>query len=87
PGVAPIDIDVSVVNDTLTLSGERAPDAAEAGAQYHRSERGFGKFSRSLQLPYGVDANKVEATFKNGLLRITLPRKEEDKPRKVKVKS
>ncbi|MDD2694911.1 MAG: Hsp20/alpha crystallin family protein [Anaerolineales bacterium] len=87
PGVAPKDIDVSVVNDTLTLSGERAPDAVEAGAQYHRSERGSGKFSRSLQLPYGVDANKVEATFKNGLLRIILPRKEEDKPRKIKVKS
>lgn len=87
PGVSPKDIDVSVVNDTLTLSGERSSDSPAEGAQYYRNERGFGKFSRSLQLPYPVDANKVEASFKHGVLRITLPRKEEDKPRKIKVKS
>jgi HSP20 family protein len=87
PGVDPENIEVSVVNEMLTLSGERAPDPVEEGAQYHRQERGYGKFSRTIQLPFPVDAQKVEAVFKNGVLHITLPRKEEDKPRKIKVVS
>lgn len=87
PGVHPDDIDISVVGDTLTLSGERRPDELKEGARYHRQERGYGNFSRSLQLPYMVDVRKVNATFRDGVLNIELPRAEQDKPRKISVKS
>jgi HSP20 family protein len=87
PGLRPEDIDISVVGDTLTLSGERKPDEMNETVRYHRQERGYGKFTRSLQLPYAVDVSKVEATFANGVLKVTLPRAEEDKPRKITVKS
>lgn len=87
PGVHPEDIDISVVGDTLTLSGERRPDELKEGARYHRQERGYGSFSRSLQLPYMVDVRKVNATFRDGVLNIELPRAEQDKPRKISVKS
>jgi HSP20 family protein len=87
PGVSPEDIDISVVGDTLTLSGERKPDLLKEGARYHRQERGFGSFSRSIQLPFMVNVSKVDATFHNGVLNVSLPRAEEDKPRKIAVKS
>jgi len=87
PGVNPEDIDISVVGETLTLTGSRQPNALQDGEKYHRRERNFGKFSRTFQLPFQVVANKVEATFKNGVLHISLPRAEEDKPKKITIKS
>ena len=87
PGVHPEDIDINVVGETLTLSGERKADELKEGTSYHRQERGYGKFTRSIQLPFPVDVNQVEATFKNGVLNVSLPRAEEDKPRKITVKS
>jgi len=87
PGIRPEDIDVSVVGETLSLTGARKPEELKEGTRYHRQERGYGKFSRTIQLPFPVDVNKVEATFKNGLLHISLPRAEADKPRKIAVKS
>jgi HSP20 family protein len=86
PGVSVEDIDISVIGETLTLSGERKPDLVEEDVRYHRQERGYGKFTRSLELPFRVDANAVEATFENGVLHITLPRAEVDKPKKISVK-
>jgi HSP20 family protein len=86
PGLAPEDIEISVVNDTLTLKGERRPEPLEEGESLHRKERGFGQFVRTIQLPYRVDADKVEATFKKGILNIVLPRTEQDKPRKISVR-
>jgi len=87
PGVSPKDIDISVVGDTLTLSGVREPDELKEGARYHRQERGYGNYTRSIQLPFSVNVNKVEATFKNGVLSIVLPRAEEDKPKKITIKA
>ncbi len=87
PGVSPQDIEVSVIGETLTLSGARKPDELKEGARYHRQERGYGKFSRTLQLPFPVSVEKIEANFKSGVLSIRLPRAEEDKPRKIAVKS
>jgi len=87
PGVSPEDIDISVVGDMLTLNGTRKTDELDENARYHRQERGYGDFTRSLQLPFPVDVNKVEATFHNGLLMVAMPRAEEDKPRKITVKS
>lgn len=86
PGLSTDDLDISVVGQTLTLNGLRKRDELPEEARYHRQERGFGKFSRSIQLPYAVDVKKVEATFKDGVLHIDLPRAEEDKPRKITVK-
>lgn len=87
PGVDSNEIDVNVIGDTLILSGARTPEKLDEGARYHRQERGHGKFTRSLQLPFVVDAGKVEATLENGMLRILLPRAEADKPRKISVKT
>jgi HSP20 family protein len=86
PGINPKDIELSVVEDTLTVSGKRDAEQAGEDAKYLRQERGYGEFTRSMQLPFAVAANKVEASFKNGVLNVSLPRKEEDKPRKIKVK-
>ena len=87
PGVHPDDIDVNVTGDALSISGERKPDEVAAEAGYHRRERTYGSFSRTIQLPFMVDASKVEASFKNGVLLIALPRAEADKPKKITVKS
>jgi HSP20 family protein len=87
PGLAPEDIDISVQDDTLTLRGRREPDELEEGAAYHRRERGTGAFARTVQLPFRVEGDKVEATFEKGVLNISLPRAEEDKPKKIAIKS
>jgi HSP20 family protein len=87
PGVAPDDVDVSVVGDTLTLKGSRQPDELEEGETYHRRERRYGAFTRAFQLPFHVDPDQVEATFWDGVLQISLPRAEEDKPKKIAVKA
>lgn len=87
PGVNPEDLDISVVGDTLTVSGKRDSDTTEEDVRYHRRERGQGAFKRSFQLPFTVEAGKVEADFENGVLHITLPRAEADKPRKITVKA
>jgi HSP20 family protein len=87
PGISPDDIDISVVSDTLTVKGCHNPNQREEGATYHRQERSRGRFSRSFSLPFQVKASNVEAVFENGILRIALPRAEEDKPKKITVKA
>jgi HSP20 family protein len=86
PGVNLDDIDISVENDILTLRGDRQRDEVE-GARYHRRERRQGSFVRTFRVPFRVDAEQVEATFKNGILSIVLPRAEEDKPKRISVKA
>ena len=87
PGIDPEKLDIAVVENTLTLSGERKPLELAEGDVYHRRERGYGKFTRSFQLPFNVEANNVQAVYEKGVLRITLPRAEADKPRKIVVKA
>jgi HSP20 family protein len=87
PGVAKEDLDINVTGDTLTISGERKSEEQPEETLFHRQERAFGNFNRSIQLPYTVDVNKVSASFKNGLLEITLPRVEAEKPKKIKIKA
>jgi HSP20 family protein len=87
PGVNPGDIDISVVNDTFTLKGNRNRDECSEDVRFHRRERGCGGFTRSFQLPFQVEPGKVEATFDKGVLEITLPRAEADKPRKITIKA
>jgi HSP20 family protein len=87
PGIDPKSLDISVVNNTLTLHGSRQPDELKEGETYHRRERWNGQFRRTLELPFPVEAGKVEARFTRGVLYISLPRAEADKPRKVVVKA
>jgi HSP20 family protein len=84
PGVDQNDLDISVFRDTLTLRGRRQPEATERDA-YHRRERGYGEFVRTISLPFQVDPDRVEATVQNGVLRISLHRPEHDKPKRIKV--
>ena len=87
PGIRPEDLDIDVTGDALSISGVRKPDEVSKEARYHRRERNYGSFSRTVQLPFMVDTNKVEASFKNGVLFINLPRAEADKPKRITVKS
>jgi len=87
PGVDVKDLDISVVGETVTLSGERKADDLPKDVTYHRQERGAGKFTRTIDLPFTVDSGKVQATLEKGILRVLLPRSEKDKPRKVLVKA
>jgi len=85
PGLAMEDIEVLVTGNELTISGERKIGAAPEGAGYQRRERAAGRFSRTLTLPWEVDAEKVQATLHDGVLTITLPKCESCKPKKVQV--
>lgn len=87
PGVRKDELDINVTGDTLTLSGVRKSDELPEGTRYHRRERTYGEFNRSIQLPYTVDVNKVKAVFKNGVLKVELPRVEAEKPKKIIVKT
>jgi HSP20 family protein len=87
PGISADQIDISVVGETLTIKGERAPESLPEGAFYHRQERGYGQFSRTVEVPYPVDAERVSAALENGVLVVELPRVEADKPRKITVGS
>lgn len=87
PGVEPADIDIQVKQDLLTISGERKPPQGDEGATWHRRERGFGRFSRAVRLPWRADPDKVEARFEHGVLQIELHRPDEDKPRRIDIKA
>lgn len=87
PGVEPEDVDLTVTGDVLTLKGTRKRAELGEGQTWHRRERGYGDFYRTRQLPYNVESSKVEAKYEKGILRITLPRAEADKARKISVKT
>ena len=84
PDVKKEDIGVSVENNVLTLTGERKPEQSKR-EQFQRVERRFGSFSRSFTLPTSVDAGQIAASYKDGVLTIRLPRREETKPRQITV--
>ncbi len=74
PGMSESDIDVKVTDNRLTVTGEKKEDHEETDKGYHLSERRYGSFMRSFSLPPGVDGNKIDANFKNGVLKVTLPK-------------
>jgi HSP20 family protein len=87
PGISPDDVDISVVGNTLTIKGEvRQEEVKEEKGKYHFRERRYGAFQRAIGLPVEVNADKAEATFENGVLRLTLPKVEEAKPKRIEVK-
>ena len=85
PGVEPDSVDVSVEDSILTLRGERSFYNEVNEDSFHRVERRYGAFSRSFSLPQTVDSNRVSAEYKNGVLTVRLPLREEAKPRSIKV--
>jgi len=87
PGFAPEDINLAVQGETFTLSGSRKAVELPENAHYHRDECASGDFSRTLRLPFVVDADKVDATYEKGVLKVKLVRAETDRPRKINVKS
>jgi HSP20 family protein len=87
PGVEMDDLEITVLGETLTLSGSRNMGEVEEGVTYHRRERSQGTFTRTVELPFRVDSDNVEAKFSNGVLHVLLPRVEEEKPRKIAVKT
>ena len=87
PGVVAENIEISVVGDTLSLTGQRSPEDREESGAYHRRERKYGRFARAVKVPFPVEPDAVEAVFENGVLSITLPRLEADKPRRISVRA
>ena len=85
PGLTKDDVNITVENKVLTLTGERKWDEEETKNSYHRVERAYGSFSRSFTLPGTVDADRVGAKFENGLLTISVPKAEEVKPRQIEI--
>jgi len=85
PGVEEKDIDVRIENSTLTLRGERKFMKETKEEDYHRIERSYGVFSRSFQLPGSIDQTKISATHKEGVLEVHLPKREDTRPKQIKV--
>jgi HSP20 family protein len=86
PGMKKEDIKVAVKDNVLTISGERKKENETKNKTFHRIERSYGKFSRMIRLPAEVDADKVKASYKEGVLHVTLPTPEEMKPKQIEVK-
>ena len=85
PGIDEKDIDVRIENNTLTVHGERKIEKEEKEENYRRLERQYGSFTRTFNLPPTVDAENVQADYDKGVLKITLPKKAEAKPKQIKV--
>jgi HSP20 family protein len=87
PGMKPEDVDITLTGDVLTISGETTEETENKEKNYIRRERHFGSFTRSITLPEGLQADKAEAKFENGVLTLTIPKSEAVKPKKIQVKA
>jgi HSP20 family protein len=87
PGMSAKDIEINVNENGLTISGERSEEKEVKEKDYYRSERSYGRFTRQIPLPAGVDREKATANFKDGVLEVTLPLREEAKQKKIEVKA
>ena len=87
PGIDAKDIDISVNGNRLTLQGERKQEEEKKGEHFHRIERSYGAFSRDIELPAQVDSDKVVATYKDGVLKVNLPKTKESATKKITVKA
>jgi HSP20 family protein len=86
PGVKKEDIALTAVDNTVKVSGKREHEKREKDKSIHRLERLYGEFQRTFELPGGFDANHVEATLRDGVLRVRLPKREEAKPKRIELK-
>jgi HSP20 family protein len=87
PGVDPKDVDIRVENNTLSLRGERKVDKEIKRDDYHRVERAYGSFARTFTLPSIVDTEKIKADFKDGILKVTLPKREEARLKQIPIEA
>ena len=87
PGMKPEDVNISIENNVLTISGERKFEKKSDGDNFHRVERGYGSFTRSFTLPPTVSSENATAEFENGILHLTLAKREEAKPRRIEIKA
>lgn len=89
PGMDPEDIHVTLDHNTLSISGEKRAEKEEKGQHFYQVERSYGSFRRSISLPAGVDEDKIDATFKNGVLKVKFPKTEKAKEesKRIKIKS
>lgn len=85
PGLRKQDVKISLSGDRLHISGERTKEKEEKGKTYHRVERAYGRFERLLTLPAEVEAGKVKATYKDGILHVRLPKAEKAKPKEIGI--
>jgi HSP20 family protein len=85
PGLDPKEVDIRVEDNTLFLKGERKMEKETKEENYHRIERSYGSFSRSFILPRTVAADRIAADYKDGVLNITMPKREESKPKQIRV--
>jgi HSP20 family protein len=85
PGIDPKALEITVTGDLLTIKGEKKSEKEEKGKNFHRIERSFGSFSRSVEIPSYADTDKVTADYKDGVLTVTLAKKEEAKAKSIKV--
>lgn len=85
PGIKGDDLDISLANNAVTISGERKSDPEDEKSRYHRREREVGTFSRKITLPTQIDESKVDAKCGNGILTIVLPKAESAKPKKIAI--
>jgi len=86
PGIKKDDIKISFQDNILTISGEKKAEKKHKEKNYHRIERSYGKFSRSIGIPSGVKLDEISAEYKKGVLYVTIPKTEEAKPKKIEVK-
>ena len=87
PGMDPKEIEVSMTGDLLTIKGEKKQRTEEKDENYHRIETRYGAFSRMIRLPVAVDSEKISATYEKGVLKLTLTKKEESKPKQIEIKT
>ena len=87
PGIDPKDVSISVTGNQLTIEGERKQEKKEEKKDYFYQELAYGKFTRTMPLPQGVDADKVKANYKNGVLEITMPAPKELAPKKIQIEA
>jgi HSP20 family protein len=87
PGLEPKDVNVTFEEGMLTISGKRQFQEEDKGDSWHRIERGFGTFARSIRLPQTADPERIEASFDKGVLRVSVPKTEQAKPRTIEVRS
>jgi len=85
PGLEPKDVEIRVEDNTLYLKGERKFEKEVKEQNYHRVERSYGTFTRSFSLPNSIDSDKVQAEYKDGILTLTMPKREEAKPKTIKI--
>lgn len=87
PGIEEKDLDISLENNVLTISGERKMENEEKQDNFYRVERSYGRFTRSFNLPPTVDTDNVKADYNNGVLKITVAKREEAKPKQIKIEA